>query len=96
MPRPAPPTHSRSHKGQVHQVWIYSIHYSPVAQNLQFGVSRDGEVRHRARNMARAVGWALDRAQEFYNKNRGRKHDLVRLARETLEQHGRLLDVAQA
>lgn len=95
MPRLVP-HHSRAQKGKVHEIWRYTVHYSPVAPMMQFGVSKDGQVVHRARDLTRAMDWALDRTQEFYDKFTGAAHPAVAQARETLEQYGRFVNVAQA
>lgn len=89
MSAPAP-HHSRAQKGKVHMVWRYRIHYSPVAPRLQFGISKNGAVVHRSRDLTAAVDWALDRTQEFYNQFKGANHPAVAAARATLEQYGRL------
>lgn len=55
-----------------------------------------GQVVHRSRNLTSAIDWALDRTQEFYDRYKRAGHAELTAAREVLDQHGRLLHVAQA
>lgn len=89
MSAPAP-HHSRAQRGRLHTIWNFTIHYSPVAPRLQFGVSKNGTVVHRARDLTSACAWALDRTQEFYNRCHDVVHPMVAQAREVLQQHGRI------
>lgn len=91
------PHHSRTHRGRQYQVWRYLIHYSPVSPVLQFGISKDGQVVHRARDLPAAKKWAVDQVEAFYNRTKDVVHPLRDEMREVLEQYGRLTDaVAQA